>query len=90
MQLSSETSRAAALLREIFESGRMLTLSEPMRRSGGNSYAFIVSAGSKETDFCLSREQLDDTPATPAIGKQPKRSPAASSLDSKTPIPTTS
>jgi hypothetical protein len=65
MQLSSETSRAAALLREIFESGKTLTLSEPMRRSGGNSYAFIVSAGGKETDFCLSREQLDDTPATP-------------------------
>jgi TIR domain len=65
MQLSSETSRAAALLREIFESGKTLTLSEPMRCSGGNSYAFVVSAGGKETDFCLSREQLDDTPATP-------------------------
>jgi hypothetical protein len=65
MQLSTETSRAAVLLREIFESGKVLKLSDPIPRSGGNSYAFVVSAGGKKTGFCLSREQLDDTPATP-------------------------
>lgn len=65
MQLSPETTRAAALLSEIFASGKTVTLSEPMRCTGGNSYAFVVSADGKETDFCLSREQVDDTPATP-------------------------
>jgi hypothetical protein len=65
MQLSPETSRAAEFLREIFQRGRFLKLSEPKRLPSGHSYAFIVSANGKETDFCLSREQLDDTPGTP-------------------------
>jgi hypothetical protein len=69
MQLSPETSRAAEFLREIFERGGALTLSEPRRLTGCNSYAFIISADGKETDFCLSREQLDDTPGTPAYPK---------------------
>lgn len=65
MQPSSETSRATEVLREIVERGKTLTLSEPKRLNGGNSYVFVVSADGKETDFCLSREQLDDTSATP-------------------------
>jgi hypothetical protein len=69
MQLSPETSRAAEFLREIFECGKVLKLSGPKRLSTGHSYAFIVSADGRETDFCLSREQLDDTPGTPEYPK---------------------
>ena len=65
MQLPQETSRGAEFLREIFERGNTLKLSEPKRLSGGNSYALTVTGYGKETDFCLSREQLDDTPGTP-------------------------
>jgi hypothetical protein len=65
MQLPQETSRGAEFLREIFERGNTLKLSEPKRLSGGNSYALVVTGYGKETDFCLSREQLDDTPGTP-------------------------
>jgi len=43
MQLSQETSRAAEFLRNIFERGKTLTLSEPKRVSGGNSYVGGVS-----------------------------------------------
>lgn len=64
MQLSQETSRAADYLRNIFESGKTLKLSDPMRLMNGNSYAFVVTGYGKETDFCLSREQLDDLPGT--------------------------
>jgi hypothetical protein len=64
VQLSQETSRAADYLRNIFESGDALKLSDPKRLSGGNSYAFVVTAYGKETDFCLTREQLDDVPGT--------------------------
>lgn len=64
MQLSQETSRAADYLRNIFESGKTLKLSDPMRLTNGNSYAFVVAGYGKETDFCLSREQLDDLPGT--------------------------
>ena len=64
MQLSQETSRAAEYLRDIFESGKTLSLSDPTRVTGGNSYVFVVTAYGKESDFCLSREQLDDLPGT--------------------------
>lgn len=64
MALSQETSRAADYLRNIFECGKTLKLSEPQRLSNGNSYAFVVTAYGKETDFCLTREQLDDVPGT--------------------------
>jgi hypothetical protein len=64
VQLSQETSRAADYLRNIFESGKTLKLSDPQRLSNGNSYAFIVTAYGKESDFCLTREQLDDVPGT--------------------------
>jgi hypothetical protein len=64
VQLSQETSRAADYLRNIFESGKTLKLSDPMRLMNGNSYAFVVTGYGKETDFCLSREQLDDLPGT--------------------------
>ena len=69
MQLSPETFRGASFLKDIFERGKFLTLSEPKRLMGGNSYAFIVTADNKETDFCLSREQVDDTPGTPEYPK---------------------
>lgn len=64
MQPSQETSRAAGYLRNIFESGKTLQLSDPIRLMNGNSYAFVVTGYGKETDFCLSREQLDDLPGT--------------------------
>lgn len=64
MHLSQETSRAADYLRNIFESGRTLKLSDPQRLTNGNSYAFVVCAYGKETDFYLTREQLDDIPGT--------------------------
>jgi hypothetical protein len=64
MQLSQETSRAAEYLRGIFESGKTLRLSDPKRLTGGNSYLFVVTAYGKESDFCLTREQLDDLPGT--------------------------
>jgi hypothetical protein len=64
VQLSQESSRAAGYLRNIFESGKTLKLSDPVRLMNGNSYAFVVTGYGKETDFCLSREQLDDVPGT--------------------------
>jgi hypothetical protein len=64
VQPSQETSRAAGYLRNIFESGKTLQLSDPIRLMNGNSYAFVVTGYGKETDFCLSREQLDDLPGT--------------------------
>lgn len=60
MQLSQESSRAASYLRNIFESGKTLKLSDPVRLMNGNSYAFVVTGCGKKTDFCLPREQLDN------------------------------
>lgn len=64
MQLSQETSRAAEYLRDIFQSGKTLRLSEPNHLNGGHAFAFRVTAYGKESDFCLTREQLDDVPGT--------------------------
>jgi hypothetical protein len=64
MQLSQETSRAAEYLRDIFQSGKTLRLSGPNRLSGSPAFAFTVTAYGKESDFCLTREQLDDVPGT--------------------------
>jgi hypothetical protein len=64
MQLSQETSRAAEYLRDIFQSGKTLRLSGPNRLNGGHAFAFRVTAYGKESDFCLTREQLDDVPGT--------------------------
>ena len=64
MQFSQETTRAAEYLRDIFQSGKTLRLSGPNRLSGSHAFAFTVTAYGKESDFCLTREQLDDVPGT--------------------------
>ena len=65
MQLLPESNRGLDILRRIIEQTVVLSLAEPIRMHGGNAFLLVLFANGKETDFCLSREQLDDTPATP-------------------------
>src|ERR1035438_1318267 len=65
MTHEDEIKRGIEYLRGIFESGKILRLSEPRILGQFNFwYYFVVTAYSKQWDFTLSRDELSDIPGT--------------------------
>jgi hypothetical protein len=62
-----ETKLGIEYLRNIFQSGNILTLADPriLRMGLAEYFHFQVSAYSKTWDFCLTRSNLNDLPSTP-------------------------
>lgn len=64
MPESDETIRGIQYLRDIIQSGKILTLLDPKPVNQGYSYLLRIRAFEKEWYFSLGRNQLDDLPGT--------------------------